>query len=199
VRCDGDSAINCLQKDWSCEDTSTYSLSIKDDQFSGPGQMVIDLATDTPNDPTIKSINEVTNDTPAAWVGYIVNVTLDVPTPLTPNSYSLSPISSPSNQIVSSPGDWTATIRQALTYAGRNGSQYEYAGEIDMAGGTAVANGDELDFSYELTFAGATTYRAIQQQTPIDPQIVPEPGTLMMVLSGLLGVALYCARRRRRG
>ena len=121
-------SFNCLQKDWSCEDTDTYNLSLRSSQGAGTGQIVIDWATDTPNDPIIKYSEGAINDTSAAWTGYVVNVTLDVPTPLT--TYFLS------DQVVTGPGPdaWTVTISQPLTSIGMNGSQYEYVGEIDMAG-----------------------------------------------------------------
>ena len=184
---DGDGAINCVQTGWHYDEgADAYNLSITGDQFWGPGLMLMDFTTDTPGDPTIKSINEVTNDTGVAWTGYVVNVTLDAAAPLT--SYSIS------GPAVSLPGGWTVSNTPVLTPVGIVSGQYEYTGSIVFAGGTPVADGDELDFSYKLSFAGSTSYHAIQEQSPVT---VPEPGTLILVLGGLLGlVAARVARRR---
>lgn len=180
---DHDGAINCVQTGWQYDGgTQTYKLNIQGDQFWGPGHMVMDFTTDTVGDPTITFINQVQNDTTFAWTGYLINLTLDAATPLT--SYSVS------NLAVTNPGNWTATITQPLTYTGVNGSgQYEYVGHIDFEGGTPVGNGNELDFSYKVTFAGSTSYHAIQEMSP-----VPEPGMIAVLVSGLLG--LFVARRR---
>jgi hypothetical protein len=186
---DGDGAINCLQTGWTEVGEHAYDLTIAGEQSWGPGHMVMDFTTDTPLDPTIKSINEVTNDTGVAWTGYVVNVTLDAATALT--SYS---ISSPA---VSLPIGWTVTNTPVLTSAGIVSGQYEYTGSIVLAGGTPVADGDELDFSYKLSFAGSTSYHAIQEQTPVPSTPVPEPGTLILVLGGLLGLAAARVARRR--
>jgi hypothetical protein len=194
LSCDGDGAINVLQKGWNYDGADTYNLNIKGGQLVGPGQTTMHFTTDTPDDPKINSINQVENDEGGNWTGYLVNVTLDAGSPLTSSSYSLS------NLAVTSPGDWTSTISQPLTYTGVNGSgQYEYVGKIDMEGGTPVANGDELDFSYKLTFAGATEYHVVQEQVPVYPMPspIPEPGALMLALSGLLGMAVVRVARRR--
>ena len=184
---DGDGAINCQTTGWH-HDTSAgeYDLTIAGDQFWGPGHMLMNFGTDTGADPTIKSINEITNDTGSAWTGYQVNVTLDTNTALT--SYALS------NAVVTAPGNWTATVTQGLTYEGRVGSKYEYVGTIDFAGGAPVADGGELDFSYKMSFAGATSYSAIQSITPTP---VPEPATLSLLALGLGGLGLL--RKRRNG
>ena len=96
---DGDGAINCAQTCWSKDSgTGDWNLTIKGDQFCGPGHMLMDFSTDSGTDPTIKSINEIGNDTPVDWTGYLVTVTLDTNAPLNPLSYSIA------NPVVTLPG-----------------------------------------------------------------------------------------------
>ncbi len=184
---DDDGAINGVQTGWNYQGSDTYNVNIKGNQLRGPGAMVMDFTTDTPDDPTIKSINQVENDTDLAWTGYLIDVTLDVPSLLT--TYSIS------NPIVS-PSDWTAVITtQPVAYTG---TQYEYKEEIELDGGTPIGTNDELDFSYNITFAGVTTYHAIQEQTPIsaDPVLVPEPSMLVLLAVGAAGLLAVLWRRR---
>ena len=50
-------------------------------------------------------------------------------------------------------------------------------------GGTPIPDGGTIDFSYQMTFVGNVQY--CQQMIPI-----PEPGTLILVLSGLVGLVV---------
>ena len=160
--------------------------------------MLSDFTAD--GDPTIKYINEVTNDTGVDWTGYLVNVTLNTAAAL--SSYSISNIAvTASNDSVPVPVAWTIANTPTLIPNGIVGGQYQYIATIDYEGGTPVA-GDgsgELDFSYKLTFAGTTSYAAIQEQTPT-PNVtepVPEPSALILAVSGLLGLAVARFARRR--
>ncbi len=197
-----DGAINSVQTGWNYPDSDTCNVSIQGKQRWGPGNVAINFTTDTPDDPTIKSINAVYNDSGVAWIGYRVNVTLDASSLLTSNSYSISNLT-----VTNFENDWTAMLTQQLAYTGMKGSQYEYVASIDLVGGTPIAGdgGDdsELDYSYKLAFAGANSYTAIQEQTPLSiagPILAPapEPGTLILLLSGLLGLAAARVVRRRR-
>jgi hypothetical protein len=185
---DHDGAINCVATGWNYDQAAdAYNLTVKGDQFWGPGHMLMDFTTDTAADPTINSIHAITNDTPVAWTGYLATVTIDADTALT--SYALS------NQAVTLPGDWSATITQPLTYQGIVGGKYEYVGKIDFGAGTPIATGDELDFKYKITFAGATSYHTIEDLTPI-PNFVPEPSMLVFLGIGAVGLLGYIKRRR---
>jgi hypothetical protein len=193
-QCDpGGSDATGVQVDWNRESEDAYQLHIQRSQSTAAGPTLLDFATDTPDDPKITSINEVLNDTTAAWIGYHLTVTLNTPDPLT--SYYLDQLS------VSNPSDWTATITQPMTAVGQNAAgQYEYVGRIDLAGGTPVGTGGELDFRYALIFAGSTMYHAIQEQSPefaADPGTSPvsEPSTFVLAALGAIGLLGYARRR----
>ena len=188
--CDGDGGVIFVGRPgWNYDAGSgTYNLGITADQY-GAGHTVMNLTTNSEQDPAIGGSWYVTNDTFASWTSYLLDVTIDVPTPLTSSSITNLSVANPEL-------DWTATITQPITFAGIVGGQYQYVGYIDLAGGTPVGTGDELDFGYKIAFAGATSYVVTQTQMPIDS--VPEPGTLSLVLSGLLGLAVARVARRRR-
>jgi len=199
-------AINGVKSDWSCQGSDTYNVNIQGTQFWGPGQMVMDFTTDASPDPTLKPSTAVFNDSGVAWIGYALNVTLDVPSALT--SFSLSNVG-----VTNPDDDWTAKLTQPLAFTGIKetpyGTQYEYVASIGLEGETPIAGdgGDdsELDYTYKLTFQGPTSssYHATEEGTPFGmagPVLAPapEPGTLILALSGLLGwAALRVARRRR--
>ncbi len=175
-----ESAAGGVLADWSREIADEYELLIKHSQSGGPRQILMDFTTDTPDDPKITSINQVENDSDCSWIGYSIKVTLVTTSELT--AYLIS------NQAVTNPTGWTAKITQPLAPKGLNGSgQYEYAGLIDLAGGTPVGNGDELDFTYLLTFAGSTSYHAIQDITPVP---VPESSVFDMLAGAIVMLLL---------
>jgi len=188
--------VGSLQGGSSLDGADAYDLSIQSDQLCGPTHILLSLPTDSPNDPTIKSINDVINDTGAAWGAYEVELILDAGSALTPNySISAPTVTSPDN-------DWTATITQPLAYVGINsGGQYVYQGSLLYAAGTPVASGEELDFSYIFTFAGSPSYTAIQEQTPLPVNdSVPEPSSVALFdIGAMVFLAYACLRRRPRG
>jgi hypothetical protein len=151
--------------------TNDNTLVITGTQYWGPGRIIGAFYTDTPDDPTVKVMNSIDNDTDFDWTGYHVNVSMDRPFTI-------------SAQSVTTPGDWTATITQQPVQIGSN-----WIGQLDMASGTPVIIGASLEFGYKITFNGATHYNYDQDLAP-----VPEPGMLVLLVCGLLG--LVVVRRR---
>ena len=98
---DGDGAINCVTNGWSYDGPSqTYTLSVAGSQFWGPGHMLMTFTTDGATDPTIHTLNYVTNDTSVPWAAYQLLITLDTNAPLTSSSLTDVTVSSPNE-------DWT--------------------------------------------------------------------------------------------
>jgi hypothetical protein len=89
-----------------------------------------------------------------------------------------------SDALASTPGDWTSSITQQPIPDGSN-----WIGQLDFSAGTPVADGDTLEFSYKITFGGSTHYNYDQDMSP-----VPEPGSIVLLVGGLLG--LLVIRRR---
>lgn len=171
---DGDGAIVCVAQ-LGDKDGDEYPMSIEGNQFWSPGHMVGWFQTDTPDDPTIRVINTIDNETGFSWTAYRLNLFMSAPFTL-------------SAAVVYDPVDWTATITQQPIWNGTN-----YQGQIDYSGGTAIAPGGSLEFGYKMSFSGSTSYNFTQEMIPI-----PEPsaGVLLAGLgTTLAGIWLF--RRRR--
>ncbi len=127
---------------------------------TGPGQISADFGVD--GDPTLTIQNIINNDTAFAWTSYGVNISM-FQTFIIVNPASLNT-------------GWTGSVIQQPVW---NGSQY--VGQISYAGGTPVAIGNLLYFSYQITFDGNASFG----QT-LTPNPVPEPGTLSLLAGGIL-------------
>lgn len=176
---DGDGAIVC-NGSW---DAGTSTMGIVGNQYWGPGHMgTLPLSatayfqTDTELDPTVTMRNTIDNDTGSSWSGYHINVYMNKAF-----SVSVATIYTPDT---SEPG-WSGSI--TVSPAVWNGSEYQ--AQVDYTGGTAIPDGGTIDFSYKMIFTGSVQY--CQEMIPT---LVPEPGTFVLALGGLLG--LVALRRR---
>jgi hypothetical protein len=175
--------------DWQ-EIGDEYGMTIVGNQFEGAGHMIGNFTTDDPLDPTITVMNSIDNYTGYNWTGYQVLVMLN-------NPFSILSAS------VTQPGDWLpAVISQPAFYGSftHNSQTYTnmYVGQIDYSAGTPVATGTDdllgdgevLDYRYKISFQGSTGYTLVQSMNP-----VPEPGTICLLILGLIGLALIKLRR----
>jgi hypothetical protein len=131
------------------------------------------ILTDSAEDPTLTLQNTIDNQTAFSWTAYHVDVSMNNP----------FTIASPT---VLNSGWAFATPVQPVW----NGSAY--VGQIDYYGGTPVAIGQLLSFSYQIVFSGATSFSFTESLTP-----VPEPGTFSLLLAGSVFLAGTRMARKR--
>jgi len=148
------------------------------------------IFTDTLADPTLFLGSSVDNDTGGSWIGYQVNVVMSVPFTFsgTPTVFTV-----PGSSWVLAGPPSTPTLQGAGPYAG------SYEGTIDFTdGGTPLAPGNELDFSYAVHFGSSLDSVVTQEMIPMFAE-VPEPGTLGLAAMGGVLLALRLRRNSRTG
>ncbi len=153
-----------------------YAATISGTQFSS-GYGVTDITTDSALDPTLILTTDINNDTSFPWTGYDVAVSMA-------NTFTLSAAA-----VIPPPGDWsvvtTAPVWDPFTS--------QYVATIDFSGGTPIAIGNDLEFSYKLAFSGNTYYAFTQAMMP-----VPEPSTIALLGASFVGLLAWRWRTRGR-
>ena len=135
-----------------------------------------DTGTSGDEDPTITLYNAIDNDTTFTWDGYHIWISANKPIS----------IAAPAN--ADYPTDWS------ITASPTDGTNCNWV--VIAVAGTPVVVGDALDFGFQMTFTGGLSYK--ETLVPVAVAPVPEPGTLVLMLSGLLGLAAASLTRRRR-
>jgi hypothetical protein len=178
---DGDGAFVCTNWSWT-GNSSEVPVSVYGDQFSAPGHLLLNVLTDSAEDPTLKIDNTIENDSTFAWAQFTVNLTMAVPFTVT-------------NTFVSTPGDWgvIGSLVQNATFTGSN-----YLATVVYDTGAPIANDgtSTIEFGYWVKFSGSPAYTITQEMIPTeDTNTIPEPGTLGLVGVGML-LVVQLARRR---
>ncbi len=184
------STVNASITSWTCADdgdgaivmgtatlTATsdgYDLTMSGTQYWYPANVVGDFKTDTEEDPTVRIIEDVENDTTFAWTGYQITIGM---------SHTFSFVSA--GLLI--PDGWTVDIGVVSAGTMPNGDA-GYVGTITYSKGTgdAIAVSDDGIFDFKVSFLGSTSF--CTAQTPI-----PEPATII-----LLGLGAVAAIRRKK-
>ena len=166
---------NVLNGAWSYPSKGgTATVNLTGNQYGNNGLVNGTVSADGVTDPILFRGDDIFNDTTNAWSDYHVVVSLAT-------NFTLSTVT------IYNPGDWTDVLQPEILVGG------QYSQELDFYMGTAIAPGDDLNFSYKLTFSGLTQYSVTETLTP---SYVPEPG--VMVLAMLGGLALGGLKLRKR-
>lgn len=140
-----------------------------------PGHLILNVLTDSADDPTLKIANSIDNDSTFAWDQVTVNLTMAV-------SFTVTNVS------VSFPG-WSVVSgdNQTATLVGG-----QYIATVVYDTGPAIPIGGTIDFGYWVKFTGSPSYVITQEIIP-----VPEPSTFALLASGLLMGGFALVNRRR--
>ena len=171
---DGDGAIVMSTPTWTDNGGHDYDLSMSGAQYWYPGHVAGDFTTDTELDPTVRIIEDISNDTSFDWTDYHITIGM---------SHTFSFVSAG----LMMPDGWTADIGSISAGTIPNGGS-GYVGTINyyQSAGDPVAIGDDGMFGFKISFVGSISY--CTQQVP-----TPEPATI-----GLLGLGAMALLRRRR-
>ncbi len=135
-------------------------------------------------DPNIKFTNTIENDTGQDWTDYHINIYMDQPFSIIANSAFVNiPLDWNPNSII------TPVNVTPGTYLDSHGNSHAYEGSIDYYAGTPVPDLGTLELGYRINYSFNGTVNFTQEMLP-----TPEPGTLVLLLGGLMG--LLVIRRR---
>jgi len=174
---DGDGAIVMHPTGWADNGNHDYSYSMSCAQYWYPGHLLGDFTTDTQEDPTVRIIEDVSNDTTFDWTDYHITIGM------TQNfSFVTSGLLTPAN--------WNASVTAVTAGILPNTNNVAgYVGTINYVmgtGGSPVVIGDDGTFGFKVSFSGTTDFTTEQIPTP-------EPTTIALL--GLGGLALIKRRR----
>jgi len=173
---DGDGAIVMSPATWTDNGSHNYDLSMSGAQYWGPGHVAGEFTTDTDLDPTVRIIEDISNDTTFDWADYHITI-------------GMTHMFTFVNAGLLMPDGWTVTIGAVTNGTIPNGGGDGYVGTIDYVKGPTgdvVAMGDDGTFDLKISFSGSTSF--CLQQVP-----TPEPATII-----LLGLGAVAAIRRKR-
>ena len=160
-------------------DGDSLQLTITGSQASQPAGASGAFTNDCEADPTVTLYNALNNDSKNfVWTRYEIFLTASKAVTLL-------------NPSVDDPAGWSINVSPVSA----DGTQWE-VDVFDTTGRKPIVPGDELDFSYQMKFSGSLQYT--QALSPMGTIAVPEPGTLILALGGLLGLAVARGARRRR-
>jgi hypothetical protein len=156
-----------------------YTLDMDGAQYSGPAHLIGNFNTDTELDPTVRIIEDVTNDTDFAWLDYHIAIGMN-------KNFSIL------SSGLLAPAGWTAEIIQPVAGQPLPGDISPGTGWVGMVNfykgpsGYAVNIGDSGTFGFKTSFLGSVEFYTAQTPTP-------EPTTI-----ALLGLGAISILRRRR-
>jgi hypothetical protein len=190
------STVNASIVNWNCDDDgdggivmnynsialtpvgSEYQLSMSGAQYFGPAHVAGAFTTDTELDPTVRILEDVSNDTTFAWTDYHITIGMT-------KAFSFVDAG------LMMPAGWYAVTGSVLSgqpLPGDISPGTGWVGTINYYQGTGatVDIGSDGIFGLKVSFLGSTNFYTAQVPTP-------EPTTIL-----LLGLGAMSVIRRRR-